>query len=37
MSNHLKSGLFEGRISNGPALAIAIVPTIRNPDIFVRI
>ena len=29
-SNHLKSGLFEGWISNGRALAmaIAIVPTI---------
>ena len=27
---HLKSGLFEGLISNGPALAI--VPTIQKPD-----
>ena len=36
---HLKSGLFEGQISNGRALvmAIAIVPTIQNPDVFVRI
>ena len=39
---HLKSGLFKGRFSNGQALAIAIVPTIKfwtiqNPDIFVWI
>ena len=35
-SDHLKSGLFEGQISNGRALAmakaIAIVPSILKPD-----
>ena len=39
---HLKYGLFEGRISNGWAMVIAIVPTIQNQtiqnlDIFVWI
>ena len=35
----LKSGLLEGQISNGWALAmaLAIVPTIQNPDIFAEI
>ena len=42
-SDHLKSRLFEGWISNGWALAMAIVApiiqnqTIQNPDAFVRI
>ena len=41
-SDHLKSGLLEGQISNDPfsncrALAMAVVPTIRKLDIFVRI
>ena len=38
-SGDLKSGLFEGQISNGWAFAMAkaIVPTIQNPDIFVQI
>ena len=33
-SDHLKSGLFEGQISNGQAFAMAkaIVPTIQKPD-----
>ena len=35
-SDHSKSRLFEGRISNGQALAMA-VPTIGNQDIFVQI
>ena len=32
---HLKSGLIEGRITNGQALAL--IPTIQNPEVFVRI
>ena len=36
-SDHLNFGLFEDQISNGLALAIAIVPTIQNPDVFVQI
>ena len=31
-SDSLKSGLFEGCISNGWVLAMAIAPTIRKPD-----
>ena len=31
---HLKSGLFEGRISNGLAFAMAIVPTIWKTGLF---
>ena len=39
VQRHLKSGLFEGQISNGhvSAMEIAIVPTIQNPEVFVRI
>ena len=36
-SDHLNFGLFEDRISNGLALAIAIVPTIQNLEVFVQI
>ena len=36
-SDHLNSGHFEDRISNGLTLAIAIVPTIRNSEVFVQI
>ena len=32
-----KSKLFDGRISNGPALTMALVPAIQNPDISVQI
>ena len=37
IQKHFKSWLFDGRISNGRALAMAIAPTIWKPDIFIWI